>query len=225
MRRRALENLEREGISTTLVVTLKKGVNDGEIGDILRLAASHPCVRGVTFQPIQSAGRLEGFDPAKHRLTLTEVRREILRQWDLFAEADLVPVPCHADAIAMGYAIRRGGRLHPLSRFISPQALMNLGGNTICYEQDPKLREHVMNLFSTSASPTSAAVELNSLCCALSCSPGLPTGAESAGRTQESSATGGLAGSLSYQDVFRVIIMQFMDAWSMDLRSLKRSRI
>src|SRR5262249_59942498 len=28
----ALENLERHGISTTLVVTVKRGVNDGEIG-------------------------------------------------------------------------------------------------------------------------------------------------------------------------------------------------
>jgi uncharacterized radical SAM superfamily Fe-S cluster-containing enzyme len=30
-------------------------------------------------------------------------------------------------------------------------------------------------------------------------------------------------GTIRYDDVFRVIIMQFMDAWNMDLRSLKRS--
>jgi hypothetical protein len=34
LRIQALEALERANISTTLVVTLKKGVNDGEIADI-----------------------------------------------------------------------------------------------------------------------------------------------------------------------------------------------
>src|SRR5688572_18367957 len=72
IRLRALENLNRHDISTTLVVTVKKGLNDGELGEIIDFALQQPCVRGVTFQPIQHAGRAEAFDPAKHRLTLTE---------------------------------------------------------------------------------------------------------------------------------------------------------
>ena len=47
----ALEALERAKISTTLVVTVKKGVNDAEIPDIVRFALQWRCVRGVTFQP------------------------------------------------------------------------------------------------------------------------------------------------------------------------------
>src|SRR5262249_52694231 len=35
IREAALENLERHGLSTTLVATIKRGVNDGEIGDIV----------------------------------------------------------------------------------------------------------------------------------------------------------------------------------------------
>ena len=57
----ALEALERNNISTTLVVTLKKGVNDDEIADIVRFALQWRCVRGVTFQPIQDAGRNRWF--------------------------------------------------------------------------------------------------------------------------------------------------------------------
>ena len=38
VRERALEALERAGISTTLVCVIRKGVNDGEIGDVLRYA-------------------------------------------------------------------------------------------------------------------------------------------------------------------------------------------
>ena len=39
VRERALERLNALGISTTLVVTLKKGLNDGEIGTHHRLRA------------------------------------------------------------------------------------------------------------------------------------------------------------------------------------------
>lgn len=81
---RALERLNRLGISTTPVVTLKKGLNDSEIGRIIDFALTQPSVRGVTFQPIQAAGRLEQFDPATDRLTLTEVRRKILEQTNVF---------------------------------------------------------------------------------------------------------------------------------------------
>src|SRR5207249_11244492 len=84
VRRRALERLNRHGISTTLVVTLKKGVNDGEIGRIIDYALEQPCVRGVTLQPVQAAGRLDGFDPSRDRLTLTEVRRRVLEQSAVF---------------------------------------------------------------------------------------------------------------------------------------------
>ena len=67
---------QRLNISTTLVVTLKKGLNDDEIGRIIDFALKQPCVRGVTFQPIQAAGRLEGFDPATDRLTLPKCAAE-----------------------------------------------------------------------------------------------------------------------------------------------------
>ena len=80
VRNRALEHLNEHGISTTLVVTLKKGLNDDQVGAIIDFALAQPCVRGVTFQPVQAAGRLEGFDPARDRLTLAEVRALILEQ-------------------------------------------------------------------------------------------------------------------------------------------------
>ena len=63
VRQDALEKLNRHNISTNLVVTLKKGLNDHEIGKIIDYALQQPCVRGVTFQPIQDAGRLEKWVP------------------------------------------------------------------------------------------------------------------------------------------------------------------
>ena len=63
-------------------------------------------MRGVTFQPIQAAGRLEAFDPATDRLTLSEVRRRILEQTAVFRPEDVLPVPCHPDSLAMAYALK-----------------------------------------------------------------------------------------------------------------------
>src|SRR6202041_3582565 len=105
-------------LSTTLVVTLKKGLNDGEIGKIIDFALTQPCVRGVTLQPIQDAGRLEKFDPATNRLTLTEVRRKILEQTKVFRPEDVIPVPCHPDSLAMAYALKIDGKIIPLTGLI-----------------------------------------------------------------------------------------------------------
>ncbi len=111
VREQALERLNRYNISTTLVVTVERGVNDDELGILTDFALQQPCVRGITFQPVQAAGRLAGYNRAEHRLTLTEVRRRILDQTrairpDLFKDEDLIPVPCHPDSLAMAYALK-----------------------------------------------------------------------------------------------------------------------
>ena len=118
VRAKALERLNKYDISTTLVVTLKKGLNDGEIGKIIDFALTQPCVRGVALQPIQDGGRLEKFDPAKDRLTLTEVRRKILEQTKVFRPEDVIPVPCHPDSLAMAYALKIDGKVVPLTGLI-----------------------------------------------------------------------------------------------------------
>jgi uncharacterized radical SAM superfamily Fe-S cluster-containing enzyme len=58
-------------------------------------------VRGVTFQPTQAAGRLNNFDPETDSFSLTEVRQGIIAQSPVFKAADLLPVPCNPDVLAM----------------------------------------------------------------------------------------------------------------------------
>lgn len=202
VRHDALENLNKYGVSTTLVVTVRKGLNSDELGEIIEFSLKQPCVRGVTFQPIQAAGRLEGFDPSKHRLTLTEVRQNILQQTSLFKKEDIIPVPCHPEAIAMAYALKNKNSVTPLSDLVDPEELLSHSENRITVEKDPRLREAFWKLFSTSTSPSGVPGSLKSLLC---CLPKL-------------SVSG-----LSYDNVFRVIIMQFIDAYNFDLRSIRKS--
>ncbi|MBX9771081.1 MAG: radical SAM protein [Candidatus Obscuribacterales bacterium] len=203
VRRKALEHLNEFDISTTLVVTVSKGLNDNEIGEILDFAITQPCVRGVTFQPIQSAGRLENFDPARDRLTLSEVRKQILKQSDLFKEEDIIPVPCHPDCIAMAYLLKVDGKLVPLSGLIGKDVLLNGGGNTIQYENDPSVKAKLFDLFSLNQTPGTSSHAVGDLLC---CLPRLehPT-------------------DLSYKNIFRVIIMEFLDRYNFDVRSVKRT--
>jgi len=203
VRRRALERLNEHDISTTLVVTVKKGLNDGELGEIIEFALQQPCVRGVTFQPIQAAGRLENYDPARDRLTLTEVRRRILEQTRVFEPDDLIPVPCNPDCLAMAYALKLGDATVPLTRFVSPETLIAKGRNTIVVERDEALRSHVFELFATNHSPESQACSLSDLLC---CLPQVKAPQD-----------------WGYRNVFRVLIMQFIDAHSFDLRAVKKS--
>jgi uncharacterized radical SAM superfamily Fe-S cluster-containing enzyme len=203
IREQALERLNRLGVSTTLVVTVKKGVNDHEIGTIIDFALEQPAVRGVTLQPVQVAGRTDAFDPARDRLTLTEVRRRILEQTSVFRSEDVIPVPCHPDSLAMAYAIKVGGRVVPLTGMIDPDVLINGGRNTIIFEQDDAVREGVFKLFATNHSPQSGASTLRDLLC---CLPHVTAPAE-----------------IGYQNLFRVIIMQFIDAYAFDVRSVKKT--
>ena len=124
---------------------------------------TQPAVRGVTFQPVQAAGRLERFNPATDRLTLTEVRRRILEQTKLFRPEDLIPVPCHPDSLAMAYALKLGGQLIPLTGLIDPKVLIEGGRNTIVYEGDDSVREGVFRRFATNNSSDSSAQSLRDL--------------------------------------------------------------
>jgi uncharacterized radical SAM superfamily Fe-S cluster-containing enzyme len=202
IRERALEHLNMLNLSTTLVMTIQKNINDDEIGQVIDFALKQKCVRGVTLQPTQIAGRVDNFDVLTDRITLTEVRRRILEQTNIFNTDDIIPVPCNPDALAMGYALKLGNEVFPLTRYINPADLLDNGRNTIVYEQDEHLHSKMISLFSTGNSVEGATEKLHSLLC---CLPQIS------------------APTLTYDNLFRVIIMQFIDAYNFDVRSVKKS--
>ena len=163
IREQAIQHLNQLNLSTTLVVTLQKGLNDDEIGSIIEYALQQPCVRGVTFQPTQIAGRLENFNEHTNRITLTEVRRKILEQTPIFTPDDIIPVPCNPDALAMGYVLKLNGNHFPLTRYINPTDLLDNSKNTIVYEQDEALHQKMFEIFSTGTSTDKANEKLHSL--------------------------------------------------------------
>ncbi len=198
---RVLERLDKLSISTTLVMTVLPGINDDQIGEVIQHALQWKCVRGVTLQPVSDVGRKTVEGQGK-RLTVSGIRRTVAEQSQLFTKEDVVPVPCNPDTLAMAYALKLGGKVIPLTRHLGPDALLAGPRNTIVFERDPALKEQVFKLFSTNHSPESQASCLSDLLC---CLPKIA------------------APKLSYENVFRVLIVQFMDIHNLDLRALKKS--
>lgn len=204
IRRQALENLERAGLSTSLVVTVRRGVNDHEIKTIIRHALTWRCVRGVTFQPVQDAGRNAGFDPATDRITLSEIRRRVV-DGGVFGEDDMIPLPCNPESIAIGYGLRNGDTVLPVTALIPKEQLVAVMPNTISPEKYPQLRDKFVELFSLSSGPLNTGERMGQLLCCL----------------PQFTVPDGLA----YENVFRVTIVQFLDRFNFCIGNVKRSCI
>lgn len=205
LRRRALERLEALGVSTTLVVTVKRGVNDAAVADILEFARHWRCVRGVNYQPVQDAGRNPGFDKDRDRVDLAGIRRRLGAAGGPFLAEDILPLPCNPEYIAVGYALRDGADLVPLTRALPAEVFAGVAPNSIAMEKDPALRARLFDLLSLGSGEANTSERLASLLC---CLPEFP-----------------VPESLGYADVFRVSIVQFLDRYNFCLGGVKRSCI
>ncbi|HEY1613196.1 MAG TPA: radical SAM protein [Rhizomicrobium sp.] len=206
VREQALASLEAASISTTLVCVVKKGVNDDEIGEIIRHALGYACVRGITFQPVQDAGRNLGFDKNRDRMLLTDIRREIGAQaGEIFALDDIMPLPCNPDAIAVAYGLRDGRTVTPITRFIPKEEFLAVAPNTISLERYPQLKARLFDLLSLGSSGERMKTVLGDLLC---CLPQVE-----------------VPGDLGYDKIFRIAIVQFLDRYNFCIASVKRSCI
>lgn len=103
----ALQRLSEREIFTTLVMTCALGVNDDEIGDMVRLALDTPYVGGLTIQPQFGSGRSGAIDPM-NRLTHTGVLKRLGPQTGgAVTWRDLTALPCsHPHCCSVGYLVR-----------------------------------------------------------------------------------------------------------------------
>ncbi|MGH3978564.1 MAG: radical SAM protein [Pseudonocardiaceae bacterium] len=93
-KQQALDNCAEAGLTVTLVAAIERGLNEHEVGDVVRFGIEHPAVRSVAFQPVTHSGRHVEFDPLT-RLTNSDVIELIAQQCpDWFRADDFFPVPC-----------------------------------------------------------------------------------------------------------------------------------
>ena len=81
IKERAIDLCQAQNIGVVLVPTLVPGVNDSQVGEIIRFGIKRsPHVRGVHFQPISYFGRFPAPQEEKPRITLPHVIQYIQAQ-------------------------------------------------------------------------------------------------------------------------------------------------
>jgi uncharacterized radical SAM superfamily Fe-S cluster-containing enzyme len=80
--------------SIVLVVTTVRGLNDHQIGDILKYAMKNmDVVRGVNYQPVAFTGRVTHEEVSEGRITLTDVAKAVNDETGFTDMSDWYPVP------------------------------------------------------------------------------------------------------------------------------------
>jgi len=117
----AIQNCIEVGVGVVLVPVIIPGVNDNEIGDILRFALKyHPGVRGIHFQPISYFGRFPKAPADKDRITIPEIIRKLEEQSQgLIKKEHFKPAQAeHARCTFSGnFVVMPDGTIRPLTRF------------------------------------------------------------------------------------------------------------
>jgi len=96
LKQRAIDNIRAldKPPSIVLVPTLVKGINDDQVGPILKFAIENKdIIRGVNFQPVAFTGRIEKEQREKERYTLTDMARDVDEQTGFTTKDDWYPVP------------------------------------------------------------------------------------------------------------------------------------
>ena len=127
LRRTIIADLERLGVPMQLTMTLTRGVNESELGDVVDVALAHRMVKLVALQPATWSGRYElGVDPME-RLTLSDCAAAVLARANLRVRAeDFVPIPCsHPNCGWLTVFLRRFGMVHNVVRYVDLDKAMN----------------------------------------------------------------------------------------------------
>ena len=215
----AVQRLSHAGVFTTLTMTASLGVNDDEIGDVIRLCLDTPFIGGVSIQPQFTSGRSSHVDPL-HRLTHGGVLARLESQTrGLITWHDLTALPCsHPHCCSIGYFIRTdSGDWRSLVSLVGEDALkahLDLVSNRIVdRELSAELRglvkESLLGLFSERSSLThpSLAELFRDVCEA--CDLGLSTLLRMAGESLLGNQRG--FRKLVSERIKRITIKPFMD--------------
>jgi len=153
IKRRCLENCREAGLRAILVPTLVRGVNDDQIGDVVRIGIDHlDIVNAVSFQPVSFTGRISYEERLNQRYTISDLTWDLwkqtgiahpMRDWyplsfvsplSKFMEAlsskDIMTISCHSDCGVGCYLIVNGkGDAYPITQFIDlEEAMIELDG-------------------------------------------------------------------------------------------------
>ena len=134
VKQRALENLEKAGVRTTIVATVAKGVNDDQVGDCVRLLYERDFILSLMFQPASYTGyggaHFGPHDPLDV-ITIPDIVRGCEEQTGgLLRKSDFLPLPCsHPGCFGLTYLLKTEDEMIPFPRFLDLEKYLELISN------------------------------------------------------------------------------------------------
>ncbi|MDD5070672.1 MAG: radical SAM protein [Candidatus Omnitrophica bacterium] len=146
IKKQAVKNLSDYKIPMTIVTSVQKGINDKELGDIVKFAMTTKYVRGINFQPVSYFGRIK-LPYTDDRITLTGILRRIEKQTQSMVKFDdFIPLPCNVDRVAVNYMYREGEKFMPLARNTKIKKHLPYIKNTFAFDIEDVLKQTAQGL-------------------------------------------------------------------------------
>jgi len=203
---KALDRLAETGCKVVLVPAIERGVNEHEVGDIVRFGVQHPAVLGVNFQPAFHAGRHMQHDPLQ-RMTIPDILRLVEAQTEgMFRVSDFVPVPCcFPTCNSVTYAYVDGETVLPITRLLDVEDYLDYISNKILPGFGDDVLRALEGLWSSSAVPGSDKAASDFLTSCTACE--LPGGLDIRGIADR---------------MFMVMLQDFMDPWTFNQKNVMK---
>ncbi len=200
---RALERCAESGVSVSLAAAVERGINEQEIGAIIRFGVEHPAVTGVFLQPVTHSGRFRADTDPLQKLTNSDVIAAIATQLpEWFRTEDFVPVPCCSPSCRSAtFALYDGSDLVPLPRLVDVERYLDYVTNRAVPDLD--VRAALEGLWSAKAAGGSGPVAERLDC--IACATAMPA------ELREIVARG-----------FMIVIQDFQDPYTLDLQKLRK---
>lgn len=203
VRQKALEILNKYNISTSLVCVIQKWINDDEIPELIDFASKQKCVRWVVFQPIQDVWR--NLSKNDYRILLSEIRNKVINDnKNPFKSDDMIPLPCDPHKICVWYAIKNNWNITPVTWKI-PKEIITHQKWTVAFEQDKDFIKTVTDTISLDTAMWENILKDKIKRKLFCCWPEFLAPEK-----------------MSYENVFRIVIMEFSDFYNFDATNIKR---
>jgi uncharacterized radical SAM superfamily Fe-S cluster-containing enzyme len=127
-RAKVIAELDRLGIPLQLTMTLVRGVNEKDVGWVVRQGLAHSNVKVIALQPATYSGRYDLEPEAMDRLTLSDVLKAVVAQVPKprARAEDFAPIPCsHPNCGWITLFVRRFGVTRNVMRHVDLPAIMD----------------------------------------------------------------------------------------------------
>jgi len=156
IKRKAIENVRRAGLSVVLAATIVKGVNDHQLWEIVKYAIEEKTL-GVNFQSFAALGRFpQTLQKPVDRVTTPDIVRNIeFQSSGKLKITDFIPVPCpDIRCSTLTYLLIRDGKITPINRLVDVEGLMDYYAKLASFDEMlGAVKKILYDMWSCSAVP------------------------------------------------------------------------